>query len=989
MLPRVRLSAERIEVKQEKDSDESSSGEDDYRDVKDEPEVKPDVRGGPVEDKMSEARTVLHKFNGQQFGLWKFQLEVYFKTQKMLDLVKGTEAKPVLLARDDQAPLTAWIEKDTKAMSIIAQALEFDQLQHVCTAGSAAEMWTGLQAIHQHKSTSSRHLLLRQFYKTEMKSGESMGSLVARVQAMAMDLKDCGRAIADEDVVAVLINALPTEYDSFQSAWDSVEEAKKTKENLITRLMKEDYVKKMRDGEQGKETSPSDSAAFNMRTQRQGQRAVRRDRQRQFQGKCWTCGGTGHMAAKCPQKQSLDAKDKSSGFTGTRDGQRGTSKPGSAAFIVQRERSVSSRDCWYTDCGASHHICCRREWFSSYEELPADSWRIRIGNNKCVSAIGRGDILIESRVAGQWEQHVIKDALYYPDCPKNLFSVGQAADKGIQFVYSANTVILKDKKIMKKVVGVGIRDAKSESSLYRLDFRVIKDPCAHSDVNLSTGPRVQSLTVWHRRLAHVNVRSIIAMQKNDCVTGLNIASGKEIGFCDGCAKGKIHRQPFSSEGKKRCAEPGQVIHVDLNGKMSIPSLGGALYFLLAKDDCSNYTIVYFIRDKTEVLQMMKRLLMEVADFGHQVRVIRSDMGTEFLNAETTKFLFENGIRVKTSPARCPEQNGFIERQMRTVEEAARAMLHADASQGLSTRFWGEAVNNAVYVLNRIGSPALEGKSPYELFVGKKPSVAHVRVFGCTAHMHVEKQHRTKWTQKSREMIHVGYDDEKKAYRLVDKERWWTGKVFFSRNVVVKENVMEEVVIEEKDEELDSGREEEEKEDDIPAREEDQQSAKQKNPRQPIPRDSYPLRNKRGKSSRADADAEHGSEDDRAEEAVLKTSQVRKDEVNEHDVRGGDCQTFIHEAEFFAMISEAETIDDPKTLKEALSSREAEGWKAGLASELASHKKNGSWILVPRPKGKNVVSCKWVFKRKMKDAGDVQHKARLCARGFQSGRRDRL
>lgn len=84
----------------------------------------------------------------------------------------------------------------------------------------------------------------------------------------------------------------------------------------------------------------------------------------------------------------------------------------------------------------------------------------------------------------------------------------------------------------------------------------------------------------------------------------------------------------------------------------------------------------------------------------------------------------------------PQENGVAEQMNRTIVECARAMLN-DA--GLPNKYWGDAVLHAAHIINRLPTKSLESKStPYEAYTGNKPSVAHLRVFGCTAHAHIPR-----------------------------------------------------------------------------------------------------------------------------------------------------------------------------------------------------------------------------------------------------------
>ena len=62
---------------------------------------------------------------------------------------------------------------------------------------------------------------------------------------------------------------------------------------------------------------------------------------------------------------------------------------------------------------------------------------------------------------------------------------------------------------------------------------------------------------------------------------------------------------------------------------------------------------------------------------------------------------------------------------------------------LGQEFWVEAVDIACYLVNRSPSSVLEDKTPQEVWIGKKPSLSHLRVFGCDAYVHVPKAKRNK------------------------------------------------------------------------------------------------------------------------------------------------------------------------------------------------------------------------------------------------------
>ena len=93
------------------------------------------------------------------------------------------------------------------------------------------------------------------------------------------------------------------------------------------------------------------------------------------------------------------------------------------------------------------------------------------------------------------------------------------------------------------------------------------------------------------------------------------------------------------------------------------------------------------------------------------------------------------------------------------------------------------MDTACYLVNRSPSSALEDKTPQEVWTGKKPSLSHLRVFGCDAYVHVPKEKRTKLDSKSEKCIFIGYKDGLKGYKLWNPV---TRKVVYSRDVVFRE-----------------------------------------------------------------------------------------------------------------------------------------------------------------------------------------------------------
>lgn len=85
---------------------------------------------------------------------------------------------------------------------------------------------------------------------------------------------------------------------------------------------------------------------------------------------------------------------------------------------------------------------------------------------------------------------------------------------------------------------------------------------------------------------------------------------------------------------------------------------------------------------------------------------------------------------------------------------------------------------------------------------------------------------------------------------------------------------------------------------------------------------------------------------------------------------------------YALNAEAFVEEIPNNIAELKKRDDWDRWKEAIESELQSLKKNGTWTLHPKPKEKNIVDCKWVFRIKRDDNGNIErYKARLVAKGY--------
>nr|GEV48340.1 hypothetical protein [Tanacetum cinerariifolium] len=272
--------------------------------------------------------------------------------------------------------------------------------------------------------------------------------------------------------------------------------------------------------------------------------------------------------------------------------------------------------------------------------------------------------------------------------------------------------------------------------------------------------------LWHRRLSHLNFDYINLLSKKDIVIGLPKLKYVKDQLCSSCELSKAKRSSFKLKAVPSLKGRLNLLHMDLCGPMRIASINGKKYILVIVDDYSRYTWTLFLRSKDETPEVLKDFLMMIQrNLQALVITVRTDRGTEFLNKTLNAFFKEEGIEHQTSTARTPEQNGVVERQNRTLVEAARMML--SASQ-LPLFFWTEAIATACYTQNRSIIIPTHDKTPYHIINDRKPSIKHLHIFGCICYITRDGEKLDKQKEKGDQCILVGYSTQSKGYQVYNK-----------------------------------------------------------------------------------------------------------------------------------------------------------------------------------------------------------------------------
>ncbi|KAL0641744.1 hypothetical protein Bca4012_102720 [Brassica carinata] len=399
------------------------------------------------------------------------------------------------------------------------------------------------------------------------------------------------------------------------------------------------------------------------------------------------------------------------------------------------------------DSGASHHMISDNSLIKDIE--PAQG-HVMIANGDRIAITGIGNLKLFNKESR---------ALYMPEFTSNLLSVKKCTtDLHCNVIFSPNDVKFQDIETS-KMIGKGV----TKGELYMLEDLA---PISSSICSFSSSSSINNDALWHARLGHPHVRALSLM-----LPGVMFKNND----CEACILGKHCKTVFkkSSTIYEKCFD---LVHSDV---WTAPCLSreNYKYFVTFIDEKSKYTWITLIKTKDRVLEAFKNFQTYVTNqYNAKLKIFRSDNGGEYTSHAFKQHLALHGILHQTSCPYTPQQNGVAERKNRHLMEVARSMMF---QTNAPKRFWSDAVQAACYLINRVPTRILEDQSPFEVLNKTKPSLSHLKVFGCVCYVLVPGEMRNKLEPRSTKAMFVGYSTTQKGYKCFDPE---SRRVLVSRDV---------------------------------------------------------------------------------------------------------------------------------------------------------------------------------------------------------------
>lgn len=177
------------------------------------------------------------------------------------------------------------------------------------------------------------------------------------------------------------------------------------------------------------------------------------------------------------------------------------------------------------------------------------------------------------------------------------------------------------------------------------------------------------------------------------------------------AKAKQHRTVYI-KSLTRSTTPFSIVHSYVWGPAPIVSRSGFLDFISFIDYFSRFTLLYLLKSISgvpKVFQIFHKMVK--TQFNVSVKCLRTDNASEYVSSEMVSYLQGCGIELQNSCAYSPQQNGLSERKNRHLLEVTRSLL---CGMSVPNTFWSFAVLTACYLINRMPTRVLNGKSPFSI-----------------------------------------------------------------------------------------------------------------------------------------------------------------------------------------------------------------------------------------------------------------------------------
>ncbi|CAI7845514.1 unnamed protein product [Closterium sp. NIES-54] len=979
----------------------------------------------------------LNKFNGDNFAEWSFKMENIFDHYDLLEVMEGTEKRP-----ENDPEKSLWVRKSAQGYLLLGQALGSSQIRHIKPFQREPEKgpkaWAALKGVHAPATAAVAVVLERQMAALRIEEDEAVEEGVQKFFDLLTRLEGADLNYSELQKKIKLLALLPESWSSLIINLNR-DLPRLSLEDVKRAILQEDF----RRCQEGRGAGGG------------------RGRGRGGHG-----GGAANMRNGDNESESRDDHFPGQFFFVSTQASAGPEKDeGFEEPAAVKKVTLHSLDYWVIDSGATYSMTPRADLLIELEPSPVKHVTSALGQRAEVKGMGKAMFKdADGKMVG------LKNVLWVPNLAANLISVRRLQKAGMDTsskgakTYTARlgerilwdlhedrdvynemwqipvVPMPKERQVAASIStkgeaagsGDGTNGRAKEIESKKCNLGGTSKLGEHKESGAAAqkqhkgeeNPKAAAEEEYGENMwgtiasaAFSNPTSAMGELKNEMVAGIRVkGEPDEVLGCPTCVQAKFTRYPFSSS-EATAKTPLDEVVMDMMGPLKLGA-AGAEYFLTIVDVYTRMTWVYKLSKKSGVAETVKTdwLPMVERQQDRLVKAIRTDRGGEFLSKEFSLWLKKNGIRHSLTMPYSPAMNGIAERANWTITETARGLL---IEAGLPDYFWPDAVRSACVAKNRaLNHVGADKWVPYVEWIGRKPKVDMLRVFGCMCMALVPKHLRhNKLGAKAIWAVHLGMAQNSKGWLLWDP---FTKKFLVSMDCEFMENLMYKNWKAENEAKIgmrfgevkSSGLEhvelplelsssstttrqsslvnagEEAK--DAEEEEEEVQQVSERAPTLPsrttsAPRIRVTLQQRQGLHVPAAEEEGRGKRRIQAPSRLTYEAlgKPAKSALAGAALMVGEDEESDYEECAFAFFSPVEMPGEPATLKEALESSDAKEWKKAMESEMKSIEENGTWELVELPEGRKAITSKWLFKIKSDADGKIErYKSRLVAKGYQ-------
>jgi len=582
---------------------------------------------------------------------WRSATITFLKCLKVWDVVSSNNIPDPNTSPNE---VEVWEEKSLKALAYFYSNIDITLWPIIQGCSNAPEAWAALYNKFDRKNATTLHTLLKAIVTLQYSEKTPISDHIATFDSLWHRLQERTTASASsksspekkDSIAAVFANlSLSSEAKAsflmltFPKSFDNVIDNLQTKENITY----DEVCDKLTDLDTRKDDrNPSGN------TVNKAYLSFDSDKSKK---ECTWCKARkmkflGHTFHECwklkKYKENQKAKKNTNSTTSTAN--PASDEAHHTAYTVKMATKSDPTDMitdtasrhnhipeigkhrWIFDTGATKHMTPYQDLFSTFQPY---NGKVKIGDDSLLDATGIGNVdVVVLLPNGKQHNVTINNVLFVPKLGNiNLLSWARIEDQNIVMVSKKHEILLHAGDINGPCVGW----AKRSNGEYILQTTQPTKP-SQTLISIeaaraaSSAPMPTSFELWHRRLGHLgrdNMKLLFKLTKD----APNIE--KEDNFCEPCILGKNTRT-ISRQTAERSSQPLQLVHSDLSGKFTTPSIGGSNYYITFVDDYSRFTSIYFLKNKSDALgAFIKYKAFAEKHTGYSIKAVRSDNGGEY------------------------------------------------------------------------------------------------------------------------------------------------------------------------------------------------------------------------------------------------------------------------------------------------------------------------------------------------------------------------